>query len=126
MKSIYTIAFVILIILIGIYYFYTSNQNKINNDSLSPSPSIVEIADAYTFTNVESGETITVTFNNENNTAILNSQDYKDLVFKQTISASGARYENIDTGLILWNKGNDISLMKGEEVLFTGTTQGGS
>lgn len=78
---------------------------------------------AFTFTNADNGEAITVTFNNEDETATLNGLDYVDLVFTQAISASGARYVNEETGLELWNKGDEISLSMGEERLFVGSTE---
>lgn len=82
-------------------------------------------APAFVFQN-EAGESISVSFNNENETASLNGAGYNNLIFKQVISASGARYENEQEGLTLWNKGNDVTLYKGEEIIFSGTAENAS
>lgn len=66
------------------------------------------------------GKSALVSFNNENRTATLDGAGYSKLVFAQGISASGARYVNEAENLVLWNKGDEITLYKGEEVLFQG------
>lgn len=75
----------------------------------------------YTFT-ASSNESINVQFDNETDTAIMTGMGYENLLFTRTISASGARYENLSNRLVLWNKGNEITLYANDEVVFTGTT----
>lgn len=70
----------------------------------------------------EAGESIDVSFDSEARIATLNGRGYSNLVFNQATSASGARYENAAEGLVLWNKGEDITLYRGDETLFTGST----
>jgi membrane-bound inhibitor of C-type lysozyme len=40
-----------------------------------------------------------------------------DKIFLQTISASGARFENKDSGLIFWNKGKNAFIMQNDNIL---------
>lgn len=80
------------------------------------------LAKNFVFTNQETQESITVSFDTERDTATMKSEEYGTVKFNQTISASGARYEDPDTGMILWNKGNEITLYQGDTVLFTGST----
>ncbi len=51
--------------------------------------------------------------------AQMQSED-ENIPFAITVSASGARYENVDRQLILWNKGTELVLYQGEEILFKG------
>lgn len=75
-----------------------------------------------TFTS-QNEETIDVQFDNENQTAIMTGAGHEDLVFTQAVSASGARYENKENNLVLWNKGDQITLYEGDEIIFTGSTK---
>jgi membrane-bound inhibitor of C-type lysozyme len=58
------------------------------------------------------GETIKATFRNETVAVIL--PDGTKAILPQVISASGARYS--DGSTTLWNKGNTVFIMKGEEI----------
>jgi heat shock protein HslJ/membrane-bound inhibitor of C-type lysozyme len=46
---------------------------------------------------------------------------YADMMMQQVEAASGARYENRGANLVLWNKGDEVTLYRGEEVIFSGT-----
>lgn len=76
------------------------------------------------FTNPDNKQTISVVFNNENNTAVLSGAGYDDVVFTSAIAASGARYVNEEQGLELWNRGNNITLSRGDDTLFVGNVGG--
>lgn len=76
------------------------------------------------FTSPENSESISVVFNNEDQTAVLSGAGYESLVFTSAIAASGARYINEDEGLELWNRGNEIRLARGDETLFLGNVGG--
>lgn len=68
------------------------------------------------------GQSITVSFNNTVDTATLDGLGYEEVVFTHAVSASGARYVS-DDGLVLWNKGDDITLYDAnEKVIFSGRT----
>lgn len=56
----------------------------------------------------------------ENNTAAIYAGDVNEVTFTATTSASGARYENAEQGLILWNKGNEVSLYLNDSLIFSG------
>lgn len=73
-----------------------------------------------TFTAGESNESVTVTFNAD--TAVLNGAGFTDIVLTATPAASGAKYENSEQGVTLWNKGQEVTIYKGEETVFTGST----
>jgi membrane-bound inhibitor of C-type lysozyme len=51
---------------------------------------------------------------------IIGNDEYKDIQFTHATSASGARYENIDKGLILWEKEPELTIYKNDEQLFFG------
>lgn len=52
---------------------------------------------------------------------ILGSQ-YQNIITDRTISASGARYENKDNGLAVWEKAPEITITQDDEVIFVGKT----
>ncbi len=80
-------------------------------------------ADLSTYTFISSaGESISVQFDNETDTAIMTGMGYENLPFARAISASGARYENPSNRLVLWNKGNEITLYADDAVIFIGST----
>jgi heat shock protein HslJ/membrane-bound inhibitor of C-type lysozyme len=97
------------IIVIGIIWMVSSKT--------IPEPELA----AYTFSNKTSS--IEVSFNEDSDTAILNGEGYEGLVFERGISASGARYVNDSEDLVLWNKGNEMTLYKNDEPIFVGTTK---
>lgn len=67
------------------------------------------------------GTTIEVVFDNSADTATMSGVGYEELVFNRAISASGARYKNSEVGLVLWNKGDEITLYdSNNEPIFTG------
>jgi len=111
-------AVVLVCILFGLFVFI---QSKKDSELVSVFDPYTEFRDAerFEFTNAES-ESVTVAFPEEY--AILTGLGYTDLVLTQAISASGARYTNTE-GFELWNKGNEITISKDGEILFTGSTE---
>ena len=69
----------------------------------------------------DSGESIHVVFDNASDVAILTGAGFDNVTLPRAISGSGARYENTDLGLVLWNKGNDITLTDHDTLVFSGT-----
>ncbi len=67
------------------------------------------------------GEKLTVSFDNQAKTALVDG-----LPLIQVESASGVRYVNEAEGLELWNKGIEVTLKRGETLLFQGRTTQGS
>lgn len=70
------------------------------------------------------GTAISVTFDNNRDIATMNGAGFEGLVFAHATSASGARYVNESEGLVLWNKGNEVTLFdENDRPIFTGITQ---
>jgi len=113
----------IILIIVGVLLFSKSDKKEVVLEENTAKENISQnnIFEA-TFTNEEGNEEVNVVFNNETDTATLNGLGFSDLVFTIATSASGARYENEDEDLVLWNKGNDVTLYHGEDVIFIGTT----
>lgn len=74
------------------------------------------------FSNAQTGESISVTFDNVADTATMTGAGHTGLVFTHAISASGARYVNEEENLVLWNKGNEITLYENDQPVFVGIT----
>ncbi len=108
-----------LIILAGVLWYVMGNDAPVEDTGAEM---VLEPPRAFTFTNAETSESITVAFNSDTGTAILTGQGYDEVTLTQAISASGARYVNEERGLELWNKGNDITLSQNDEELFAGST----
>jgi heat shock protein HslJ len=53
--------------------------------------------------------------------ALLRSDDIGIARFDAAVSASGARYVSADGTLVLWNKGDTVTVSRGETVIFEGT-----
>lgn len=108
------VALVIAVAAAGAFWWFGMN----GRDAERSAPALITAE----FSNAGTGQSISVSFDNQAETATMTGQGYTGLVFRQTISASGARYENTAEGLILWNKGDDITLYRGDDVLFEGST----
>ncbi|HEY1037111.1 MAG TPA: META domain-containing protein [Candidatus Paceibacterota bacterium] len=74
------------------------------------------------FTNAQTKKSVLVAFDNAKQTATMKMDGADDIVLNQTMSASGARYENASLGLVLWNKGNEITVYEKDVIIFTGVT----
>ena len=72
------------------------------------------------YTNTDYGTSVNVVYDQGAKTATLDSRSYHGVVLSQTVSADGARYENKDQGLVLWNKGDKVTLYKNDTIIFTG------
>ncbi|MEN9921389.1 MAG: hypothetical protein RLZZ517_367 [Candidatus Parcubacteria bacterium] len=59
------------------------------------------------------------------NTAILVSSNigYQNVPFTIAMSASGARYENTEQGLVLWEKAPQLTIYKNDESIFEGSNE---
>ncbi|GEM_PF-895967 len=76
------------------------------------------------FADAETGERVSVAFDRTAQTATLTGLGHAGLVFAQGVSASGARYVNEAEDLVLWNKGDELSIFRGDERVFFGRTGG--
>jgi len=66
-----------------------------------------------------SGESAVVEYTGTTS-ALLRSDDLGVARFDATKSASGARYVSADGTLVLWNKGDEVTISRGETVIFEG------
>ncbi len=89
------------------------NQVTVNDNQLAK--------EAVTFISPQTGESLSVTFNDE--TAVLSSETYADLEMVQVEAASGAKYADAETGVTLWNKGEEVSVYEDDVVTFVGQTK---
>ena len=78
------------------------------------------IGEAYIYINPSTKQELKVYYNESDNTATLYPNENNQVIFNSTTSGSGARYTNDEQGLILWNKGDEISLYLNDSLIFNG------
>lgn len=111
------IGLVVLVAVVG-YGIYIVKQIPATNHIEQP---IVAVDNnSHTFTDAKTNQSITVSFNQTDQTATLNSDQYQNVVFQLAMSASGARYTNDELGLVLWNKSDEMTLYQNDQPIFTG------
>jgi heat shock protein HslJ len=71
-----------------------------------------------TFISPTTGEATVVSFSEE--VASVNFNEFVDVPLTLVTSASGARYENTDLGLVVWNKGDEVTIYQNDEIIFMG------
>jgi heat shock protein HslJ/membrane-bound inhibitor of C-type lysozyme len=57
------------------------------------------------------------------NSVTFTSDEFGTVTLPQVISADGARYANADESLVLWNKGDSVSIAKDGSVVFAGVAK---
>jgi membrane-bound inhibitor of C-type lysozyme len=72
------------------------------------------------YTNSENNQNLRVLYDNEKNTASIYSGEPDEIILNATTSASGAKYENLERGIVLWNKEKEVSLYLNESLIFSG------
>jgi membrane-bound inhibitor of C-type lysozyme len=118
-KSIALIVLLLIILAIVLYFVKTPAQSPV----IDQQNNIQIIGEIYTYTNASTSQELKVSYDNTNNTAIIYPNEVNKVVFNATTTGSGARYSNDEQGLILWNKGNNVSLYLNDSLIFTGTTE---
>lgn len=108
-KNIIVIIIVLLLFIIGVW-FSSGDDMTVEGELIT-----------YNYV-TESGDSLEVIYNPKTNKVKLNGLNWSGLEFDQIVSASGARYENKNEGLVLWNKGDEISLLKDDEIILTAYT----
>jgi len=83
---------ILLLIVVSVGAYFALSEYVFNTGGTNEE-SVMELVNLQRFSD-ESGNSIEVTFNPENATVTVSGNGYIGLVFKQTVSASGARYEN--------------------------------
>ncbi len=105
---------IILICTAGVTVAVVLKQNT------APSPQVREWpATPIVYVSPETNDTIDVRYATD--TARLNGLGYRDVDLVLTESASGAQYQSRKENLILWSKGNEITLHRGRKQIFLGT-----
>jgi putative hemolysin len=100
---------------------YTANDIKLLDEvvtSMTFTEKSKEISARFT---CDGNKIIDAVFNKgENNSVDLLLSDGRNLSLPQTISASGARYANIDESFVFWNKGDDAFVIENSTTTFSG------
>lgn len=115
--------YVLIIIGIGIIGFVlyalmqpdTLGTSVFDNDGVTTEKDML-IPAAYTNA---AGETVNVEYNNDKGTVTM-VRNGETIILSQVISASGARYANEDESIVLWNKGDDVTLYENDVITFEG------
>jgi membrane-bound inhibitor of C-type lysozyme len=77
-----------------------------------------QVSEVFTYVSPESNDTITVAYSGD--TATLEGLRYEAVPFVAVEAASGAKYVSDEYNLILWTKGNEVTLMRGRQTIFVG------
>ncbi len=120
MRTLITLGLV-LVVLLGVTVWLVQRSN-----SDAPSVEIVASPTGTTTQNVrfispQTNEVVEVAFSD--NIAVLNGEGYQNLTLTQVEAASGARYESTAENVSLWNKGEEVTVYRGRQVIFIGQTQ---
>ena len=84
-----------------------------------PQPDPVPQGELIEVTYVDGEEqTAKVTYDNTNDRAYLTFGPYTNAEVLATTSASGARFANDDLGLVVWEKGEELSIYQDDETIF--------
>lgn len=105
-KQTLIIGVVIAVVVLGVLAWFLANKST--DTLITPGEPIVFVA--------EDGAPVVVSFDAEGGTALLHSGlGYTNVRLTQTAAASGARYENTELGLVVWNKGNEVTVYVNDE-----------
>lgn len=108
---------------IGILIIGISFSRKPVQSPTIPEESNKIVGEVFIYKNSETNQSLKVSYDNNSDTATIYPNEINQVVFKATTTGSGARYANDEQHLILWNKGDDISLYLSDSLIFTGTLE---
>lgn len=119
MKAVKYIVIIIGIGIIGFVLYALMNQPQMEQENFQlGTGSEQERLSLQVFEN-QLGEQVTVVFDDE--TAIITRGDEESsIILNRVVSGSGARYANEDESIVLWNKGDDITIYENETITFEG------
>jgi heat shock protein HslJ len=118
-RNIFT-TIIVLFLCLTTAWFLTKDDKKVSMENTATSTPVLYPAPV-AFVSGESGESVFVTFGTS--TALLNGSGYNNLLLTQVESASGAKYENKNENLTLWNKDVEITLTRGRKDIFIGKNE---
>ncbi len=101
----------VVLVLTALFVYLKSDEGRSSGDN--------EVA----FVSPDSNDSVAVVFK-EGGQAVLTGLGYDGLVLDQAIAASGARYVDEETGVELWNRGNDVTISRGGQQIFSGNVGG--
>lgn len=86
---------------------------------------VLAVTDKKTIPNVlvyisEQGEQVTIT-TNPDESILFESSVLGNHQLSSVVSASGAKYATRDESFVVWNKGNEVTVLVNEEIVFQGT-----
>jgi len=108
---------------IGILIIGISFSRKPVQSPTIPEESNKILGEVFIYKNSETNQSLKVSYDNNSDTATIYPNEINQVVFKATTTGSGARYANDEQHLILWNKGDDVSLYLSDSLIFTGTLE---
>lgn len=119
MKTLITLAAVLIIAVVITIWFVSRSESKGPSIEIvaSPTGTTTEII---RFISPQTNEVVEVAFSG--NIAVLNGEGYQNLALTQVEAASGARYESTVENVSVWNKGAEVTVYRGREVIFIGQT----
>ncbi len=113
-----------LVLLAGIamYVFVTASKTEkgaeLENGSFSVGNEITSVTASY-FSN-KNVEAIVTYYSDKSASLDLLGTSSEKIMFDLAVSASGARYENKDLGLVLWEKAPELNIYKNDKIIFSG------
>ena len=114
-KIIYGLGIVVILL-----FMYYGVLPRIKNNEHTTQQEHIKTATFYSYTH--NVFPLQVVFNNASGTAIMTGVGFENVELSRAMSASGARYVDTNQQLELWNKGDRVTVKRGEETLFYGTT----
>jgi heat shock protein HslJ/membrane-bound inhibitor of C-type lysozyme len=125
-KNAKIIVLILLVIIAGVLVYafrmtpqFQLEQNNVDieNVSITTGDKITSVQASYISAKDEEA---TVTYFGRNASLDRLGTSTERIMFELAISASGARYENKELGMVLWEKAPDLNIYKNDKVIFSG------
>lgn len=117
MKTIIILGLILGVFLIATIWSVLRSYNEVPSVEILASPTSTT-REKVRFVSPDTNEVVEVTFSE--NTAVLNGKGYQQLSLVRTETASGARYESTLENVSIWNKGAEVTIYRGREIIFSG------
>lgn len=124
-KSILLGGAVLVLVLVAWFVFQTKNTKQPVVER--PAEKTTEVITSTSkFTDPVSKETVTIVFNQTDDTAVLSGLSYTDLKLRSAVSASGARYLDESGKTEVWLRGESVTISQNDTQVFAGNVGGQS
>jgi heat shock protein HslJ/membrane-bound inhibitor of C-type lysozyme len=120
-KTKFFILILVLLAGIAIYIFRTNTQEEqkpIEIGTVESSEKITSVSAMY-LSDKDKEASVTYYSNKTASLDLLGTSSER-IMFNLAISASGARYENVERGLVLWEKAPELNIYKDDKLIYTG------